>query len=61
MYSPVSSKLSEVCGNKKDDNCNGTIDESPCVTPDYTTCDTALSICSTATRILLLISPNSSL
>jgi len=40
----VSSKAKEVCGNKKDDDCDGTIDESDCITPAYATCDTALLI-----------------
>ena len=40
----VSSKLQEVCANKKDDNCNGTVDESPCITPAHSTCDTALVV-----------------
>ncbi len=34
----VSSKAKEICGNGKDDNCNGKIDESPCVAPANDTC-----------------------
>jgi hypothetical protein len=34
----VSSKVAEICGNGKDDNCNGEIDEMPCVAPAYDTC-----------------------
>jgi hypothetical protein len=40
----VSSKAKEICGNKKDDDCDGTVDETDCVTPAYTTCDDALVI-----------------
>ncbi len=40
----VSSKAKEICGNKKDDNCNGTVDEADCVTPAHTTCDDALVV-----------------
>lgn len=40
----VSSKAAEVCGNKKDDNCNGSIDEAGCVAPEYDTCKTALQV-----------------
>jgi hypothetical protein len=28
----------EVCGNGKDDNCDGRVDESPCSTPTHDTC-----------------------
>jgi hypothetical protein len=34
----VSSKKKEICGNGKDDNCNGKIDEKPCVAPAHDTC-----------------------
>jgi hypothetical protein len=40
----VSSKAHEVCGNGKDDNCNGTVDELDCVAPAYDTCPDALLI-----------------
>lgn len=40
----VSSKAKEVCGNKKDDDCDGTVDETDCITPAYATCDTALIV-----------------
>ncbi|HTA93096.1 MAG TPA: putative metal-binding motif-containing protein [Polyangiaceae bacterium] len=40
----VSSKLPEICGNGKDDNCNGQIDEMPCVSPAYDTCQAPLLI-----------------
>lgn len=40
----VSSLATEICGNKKDDDCDGTVDETDCVTPAFTTCDDALLI-----------------
>jgi hypothetical protein len=40
----VGSSQSEVCGNGKDDNCDGSIDEPHCVAPEYDTCKTALEV-----------------
>jgi hypothetical protein len=40
----VSSKMKEICGNGKDDNCDGAIDEKPCVSPAYDTCSDPLVI-----------------
>jgi hypothetical protein len=40
----VSSKAQEVCGNGKDDNCNGKVDEQPCVLPANDTCANALAV-----------------
>ena len=40
----VSSLVPEICGNQKDDNCNGMIDETPCSTPMHDTCLDPLSI-----------------
>jgi Putative metal-binding motif len=40
----VSSKLAEVCENQKDDNCNGVVDEMPCVSPKHDTCADPLNI-----------------
>jgi len=41
----VNSSAKEVCGNGKDDNCNGTIDEvKGCATPAHDTCASALTI-----------------
>ncbi|MDP9036740.1 MAG: putative metal-binding motif-containing protein [Myxococcota bacterium] len=40
----VSSLHSEVCANHKDDNCNGLVDEQPCVSPSGATCATAVSV-----------------
>lgn len=34
----VNSNAKEICGNGKDDNCNGQIDEAPCTTPAHDTC-----------------------
>jgi hypothetical protein len=40
----VSSKASEICGNGKDDNCNGKVDEIACVTPAHDTCGDPLLV-----------------
>jgi hypothetical protein len=40
----VSSKTQEVCGNGKDDNCNGKVDEQPCQIPANDTCANALAV-----------------
>ena len=40
----VSSLVAEVCGNGRDDNCDGAIDEDGCVSPEFDTCATALSV-----------------
>ncbi len=40
----VSSTHVEVCGNGKDDNCNGIPDETPCVAPANDVCETALPV-----------------
>jgi hypothetical protein len=40
----VSSLHTEVCNNGVDDNCNGQIDEQPCVVAQNATCPTALGI-----------------
>ncbi len=40
----VSSRHSEVCANGKDDNCNGQVDESPCVARPGDTCATATTV-----------------
>jgi hypothetical protein len=40
----VSSLLPEVCANGKDDNCNGVVDETPCVSPMNSTCLDPLAI-----------------
>ncbi|HEX3850940.1 MAG TPA: putative metal-binding motif-containing protein [Polyangiaceae bacterium] len=40
----VSSKAKEICGNGKDDNCNGKIDEPGCIAPAYDTCADPLLI-----------------
>ncbi len=48
----VSSLLPEICGNGKDDNCNGQIDEMPCVSPQHSTCLDPLSITASGTYAL---------
>ncbi len=45
----VSRTRAEICGNGKDDNCNGQIDETPCVTAEHDTCSTALTITGSST------------
>ncbi len=40
----VSSVASEICGNKVDDNCNGTIDETNCVTALGNLCANPISL-----------------
>jgi len=40
----VSSLHSEVCGNGKDDDCDGKVDEQPCQTAQNATCQSALAI-----------------
>ena len=48
----VSSLQVEICGNFKDDNCNGQIDEQPCSTPANDVCATALAVTAPATFLL---------
>lgn len=48
----VSSQRVEVCGNFKDDNCNGLIDEQPCTTPANDVCATALAVTAPGTFLL---------
>jgi hypothetical protein len=40
----VSSTKPEICGNAKDDNCNGMVDELPCASPQHDTCLDPLEI-----------------
>ncbi len=40
----VSSKQPEVCGNGKDDNCNGKIDDQPCTSPVHDDCTDPLAL-----------------
>ncbi len=40
----VNEKAQEVCSNGKDDNCNGKVDEQPCVLPANDTCANALAV-----------------
>ena len=48
----ISSKHSEVCGNFKDDNCNGEIDEVGCVQAANDVCSTALAVTAPGTYLL---------
>jgi len=40
----VGSNHAEICGNGKDDNCNGIPDETPCLAPANDVCETALPV-----------------
>lgn len=40
----VSSAVTEVCGNQQDDDCDMTVDEADCATPENDTCADALTI-----------------
>jgi hypothetical protein len=48
----VSSTRSEVCGNFKDDDCDGSVDEQPCVVPANDQCATALAVTAPGTYLL---------
>lgn len=50
----VSSKADEVCGNGKDDDCDGEVDEAECVTPAHDTCVDALVIAASGFHSLSL-------
>ncbi|HEY4159614.1 MAG TPA: MopE-related protein [Polyangiaceae bacterium] len=51
----VSSKALEVCGNGKDDNCNGQIDEADCTKPAHDTCADPLLIAASGASTLSLV------
>jgi hypothetical protein len=40
----VSSLHAEVCANGVDDNCNGLVDEHPCVVPSGNSCESAIAV-----------------
>jgi len=40
----VSSLASEICGNERDDDCDGQIDESECASPEHDSCADALEV-----------------
>jgi hypothetical protein len=48
----VSSLVAEICGNGKDDNCNGQVDEQPCSLPANDVCATALAVSAPGTFLL---------
>jgi hypothetical protein len=54
----VSSLHAEVCANGIDDNCNGLIDEEPCVTPPGVTCSVAVAIGGAGTYALSTVGAN---
>lgn len=50
--STVSSLLPEVCGNRRDDNCDGQVDESDCDIPRFDLCSDALRVEQPGTFVL---------
>ena len=48
----VSSTKAEICGNFKDDNCNGVVDEQPCSVAQSDVCATALAVTAPGTYLL---------
>jgi Putative metal-binding motif len=54
----VSSLHAEVCANGIDDNCNGLIDESPCVSPQGTTCAGAVPIAGPGNYLVSTVGAN---
>ena len=54
----VSSLHAEVCANGIDDNCNGLVDEHPCVTPQGDTCANAVAVGGAGTYALSTLGAN---
>jgi Putative metal-binding motif len=54
----VSSLHAEVCSNGIDDNCNGLIDEHPCVAPQGDTCENAVPVPGATTVDLSTVGAN---
>jgi hypothetical protein len=48
----VSSLVAEVCGNKKDDNCNLVTDEAACTAPAHDTCSDPLEITASGSHLM---------
>lgn len=48
----VSNSASEICGNGKDDNCNGAVDEVGCVTPEGDTCASPVALGASGSYLL---------
>lgn len=51
----VNSTKQEVCGNFRDDNCNGLIDETPCTYPENDRCETAVTVTASSTLQLTTV------
>lgn len=51
----VSSLHAEICGNFKDDNCDGQIDETPCVKAQSDVCETAFEVTTSGTYLLTTV------
>ena len=54
----VNSKHVEVCNNGIDDNCNGQIDEQPCVVPTNDTCAAAQTVSASSSLLLTTVAAN---
>lgn len=50
----VSSAASEICGNEKDDDCDGQVDEVQCTTPLYDNCSNSLAVSASGSVMLSL-------
>ena len=48
----VSSTRTEICGNFKDDNCNGAVDEQPCAVAANDQCASAMTVTAPGTFLL---------
>ena len=48
----ISSNAPELCGNQRDDNCDGQIDEAGCELPRYDTCADAFAITAAGSYVL---------
>jgi Putative metal-binding motif len=51
----VSSALAEICGNFKDDDCDGQTDEQPCSEPANDVCAKALAVTASGTYLLTTV------
>jgi hypothetical protein len=51
----VSSTATEICGNGKDDDCDGTVDETDCATAKNDVCGTGLAVTAPGTYLLTTI------
>jgi hypothetical protein len=54
----VSSLHAEICANGIDDNCNGQVDEQPCVSPQGDTCADAIAVGGAGTYVFSTVGAN---